>query len=184
MMRRALSFAFALSLVTVASTFAERISLPIESTCVIDDGGGTYRCLLKVGNLEALDDVIISEALLMLDTGGALSEPIVLQVHPILENWSEASTWESFRIPGGSLDEGIYWRREIEPREMGDTVSISIRPILAEMQAGLTAYGIALTTAPYRGGGLRSDEIARLTNLAEASVQVSYVPEVPHRGAR
>jgi hypothetical protein len=184
MMRRVFVLAFALSLVVISSAVAERISLPIESTCVIDDGEGTYRCLLRVGNLDALDGVIISEALLKLDTGGTLTAPIVLQAHPILEPWSAGSTWESFRTPGGTLDEGVYWRREIEPREMGNTVAISIRPILAEMQAGLTAYGIALTAAPYRGDGLNANEIARLTNLASATVEVSYVREVPHRGTR
>jgi hypothetical protein len=167
----------------VGTAFGETLVVPIEGIRAIDNGEGATRVMLKFGPLEGLEDMAITRAYVAVSTAerGELSRPIVVQVHPINREWTpEAVSWAAgWRRPGGDFEDEMYARAELGPSAVAGELRIDVESLVREMQSGTRFHGFVLTTAPYRGIGLRAPELLRLAGLSEPRLVVEY-EAMPH----
>lgn len=174
----------ALMLAVAAGAGAETRVVPVRAAQVIDNGAGAHRALLRFAPIEGLEDMAIARAELVLGTDGraTLSAPVVLQVHPILRDWTEgAVTWTAgWERAGGDIHDEIYARHTVEPGQLGREVRIDVESLVREMRYGTAFFGFAVTVAPYRGIGIRAADLAGFPGLATARLEVEYeaIPRV------
>ena len=167
-----------LVLALTASASAETLVLPAQVSRPIDNGAGESRILLRFRPIEGLLDMAIARAYLAIgsERRGDVAAPIVLQVHPILRDWSEGTaTWTAgWTRPGGDIHDEIYVRHTVDPADLGRELRIDVESLIREMRQGTVFYGFALTVAPYLGEGLRPEALLGLTGLADARLVVEY----------
>ena len=178
-MRTGVRISAALMLLTLtAGVSAETLVVPAQVVRPIDNGEGQSRVLLRFRPIDGLQDMAIARAYLAIasEQRAEITSPIVLQVHPILREWSEgAVTWTAgWSRPGGDIHDEVYVRHTVDPAELGREIRIDVESLIREMRHGAAFYGFALTSAPYRGVGLRPAELMGLMGFATARLVVEY----------
>ena len=166
-----------------AGASAESLVLPAQVVRAIDNGEGESRILLRFRTIDGLQDMAIARAYLAIgsERSAGIAAPIVLQVHPILRDWSEGTaTWTAgWSRPGGDFHDEIYVRHTVHPEDLGREIRIDVESLIREMRYGTPFYGFAITAAPYKGVGLRTVEMQGLAGLTSTRLVIEY-EAIPH----
>ena len=100
-----LAFTWALLAGGTGEVLAETMSLPVEASALIQDGSGSSRVLLRIGQLDRLEGVMISGAELVFPSvrvATPLTRVLHLQLFPITRSWDAAT-------PGPAWNPWAVW---------------------------------------------------------------------------
>lgn len=175
-------------LTAVPASEGREMVLPIERFAVISDAG-EHRILLAVGEENWLSQAYIEDAHLVFDLPADLSglplEPLEVQVYAISSAWDASVTWRGgWSRDGGDIDEDVFARSRIHFDRADGKVRIPVGGVLRQSVQGGGVYGLLLTVAPYHGRGLRTEQMALLTNATAAQVEVNWSPRPPESPRR
>lgn len=165
--------------------FAERAARTLSNVTTIEDAEGHSRILVSFSPGVNAEHYAIRQAVLKFNLAGEPSErAISLNIHPIKTAWNPATvSWTNgWRTPGGDFDETMIAAAEIQLSRGAGPVAVDITRAMKEiLENGEQWNGIIMTTDPREGIGIDSDDVARFSNLANATIDVSWrkVPPKP-----
>jgi hypothetical protein len=130
------------------------------------------------------ESIAIWKAMFRFDLEGqGENRTLPLVIHPVMTDWNPGTVaWETgWNRPGGDFDEELFARAELNLGRGAGQVSVDVTSILKEIvEDGYTCHGFLLTVDRSEGIGFSEADLARVANLGNARLDVSYraVPPV------
>lgn len=169
-------------------SYARELVLPVDKTRVISDRGD-HRVLFTLGERSRLAGKYIEEAHLVLTLPADVTElpdtPIEIQIHGVTRPWTADADWNAgWGRAGGDIDEDVFSRTIVHPRELAGTLRLPVDLVLRESVQGGGLHGMLVTVAPYKARGLRAGQLRILANATTAHVEVKWSPRPPESPRR
>ena len=157
---------------------ADELQVGLASLKVITNDRGEARVLFRVDERIAIDDAIISRAVLSLPLSGAI-EPrrIESRVYAISRDWApRAVSWtDGWTRPGGDVHDRLYANGTIDLQRSGSSLVYDVSSILKEsLENGVSSFGFLLTIRPADGEGFRGEDVARFANVGQGTLTLQY----------
>lgn len=169
-----------------SATIAEEAARILSDSAVINDGRGSSRILFHWSPSVDAERFVVSRAVLRFDVSGAAeTRSLRLSLHPVTSQWDAASvSWNSgWRTPGGDFDSEIESRAEVDLSRGASSTAWDVTSLVKEvLEGGQTFHGLLVTSSGSEdGGGIRTEDAARLSNLANATIELTYrrAPPIP-----
>jgi hypothetical protein len=169
----------------IQTVTAETLEGGVHDVATISDGRGAHRVLFRLHGYDPGEDTMIARAILKLELQGAPdARELEIRVYPVMTPWDpETVRWDrDWDRPGGDIRDEVYARKYVELSRGAHEIGIDVSSLVKEVvEYGLDAHGFLLTVAPNSGDGIRSEDLARFSGLANAALEVTYrnVPEPP-----